>query len=153
MKPLDQEVSKEPSQQSPDEVSLAVALSKKLMKEAGGLNGLKKALSQTQDPAEVVAKFLVQLLMKVKEVLDKEQVELPPESILEDGGWMDQMLDFLEDQLGLPPEFSDEVGGAVLETFKALAQGERNQAAAPPQQQQQPQPMPGPVQQPPQGVM
>lgn len=117
---------------SADQVELVTRLGIKLLKEGGGLDTLGKAIQQSQDPAQVVGQFMVQLIGSLIEQL-KEQIDLDPRVFLVPDGFLDNMLDFLEDQLSLPSEFSDQVEGEVLEMIKALAMGEQQ-----PQQQQGP---------------
>lgn len=130
------------------DLKIAVALSKKAMSEGGGLEMLKKALGSTQDPAQVVSKFLVQLTMKVKDLVAQEGVELSPEIVLAKNGWIVQMLDYVETQLKLPPEFSDEILQDVMETFQAMSM-ETKQEGAPPQGGQPPMQGQAPMQGPP----
>ena len=114
------------------QVELVTRLGIKLLKEGGGLDTLGKAIQQSQDPAQVVGQFMVQLIGSLIDQL-KEQIDLDPRVFLVPDGFLDNILDFLEDQLSLPEEFSDQVEGEVLEMIKALAMGE-----------QQPQPQQGP---------
>lgn len=118
------------------DLKIALALGKKTMQEAGGLEALQKGIASTKDPAQVVSKFLVQLIMKIKDSLEKEGIELSPRIVLSANGWLVQMVDFIEVSLKLPTEFSEEVIGDVMETFKAMLQGQSQgeQQGAPPQQ-------------------
>ena len=127
------------------DLKISVHLAKKSMQEGGGLAALNNAIENTTDPAQVISKFLVQLLMSIKDSLTKQNIELSPEIVLADGGWVVQMVDFIEKELKLPPAFSDETIVDVLETFKAMAQGEAKQEAAA-SQPQTPQGMPMPPQ-------
>ena len=120
------------SQEEDMDLQIAVKLSKKLMHEAGGLDAIKKVISASQDPVQVVAKFLVQLIMQIKDEVAKQGIELSPSIVLGQGGWLVQMLDLLEQELGLPQEFSDGIVDDVIETFKALSQG--GKGGQPPQQ-------------------
>lgn len=117
------------------DLQIAVALGKRLMKDAGGLKAVEQAIAGSGDPAQAVSKFLVQLITQIKEAVASEGVELSPRIVLANNGWVTQMLDSMEQELGLPPEFSDEVFNDVIETFKALAasggQAPQGQPAAP----------------------
>lgn len=134
------------------DLEIAVKMGTKLMKEAGGLQAIEKALSGSGDPAQAISKFLVQLMMKIKETVDGQGVELSPNIVLAKGGWVESMLDMIEKELGLPPEFSDEVFSDVVETFKALSKGGQQGGqpqGAPPAEAGAPAPQAGPM--PPQG--
>ena len=137
----EQEAPAEETQEAPTDVEkadlkISLALGKKTMQEAGGLQALQKGMANTKDPAQVVSKFLVQLIMKIKDSLEKEGIELSPRIVLSANGWLVQMVDFIEVSLKLPTEFSEEVIGDVMETFKAMLQGQSRgeQQGAPPQQ-------------------
>lgn len=150
------DVSMEEKQDAPDQeagteveaadLKIALALGKKTLQEAGGLKALQQGISSTKDPAQVVSKFLVQLIMKIKDSLQKEGIELSPRIVLSANGWLVQMVDFIETELKLPTEFSEDVIGDVMETFKAMLQGQakgQQEAQAP----QQGPPLAGPTQQ------
>lgn len=126
------------------DLEIAVHMSKQLLLQGGGLQAIQKAVSGTADPAQVISKFLVQLLLKVKDAVAKEGVELSPAIVLGRGGWVEQMLDLIETELKLPPEWSVEILDDIIETFKALAQS--------PQQGAAPQGVPAPQGQPPQAA-
>ena len=123
------------------DLEIAVKLGTKLLKEAGGLDTLQQAISDTQDPAQVVAKFLVQLILQIKDSVASQDIDLSPNIVLGQDGWIVQMLDLLEKELGLPEEFSEDVLDDVVETFKAMAQGE--QGGQPQQGQPQASPQQG----------
>lgn len=129
------------------EIEMAVRLGAKILKE-GGLEIIKKAIDQSQDPAQVVGQFLSQIMAKLAEQM-RDQYGADPGMFLAKGGWLDYMLDFIEGQLGYPEEFSDQVYSQVLEIIKAAAmsppapnnvmgqQGAATTAQAPQQQPQQ----------------
>lgn len=106
----------------------------------GGLDVIKQALDTSQDPAQVVGQFMAQLIMKMGEEI-VGQLQLDPRAFLAKGGFLEEMLDYLEQKLMLPPEFSDQVYGEVVEIVKAVVmQGDEQMAAASPEQQAPQQP-------------
>ena len=143
------------SQEEELDLQIAVTLGQKLMRNAGGLQAVEKAISSSQDPVQVVSKFLVQLVMQIKDAVAEQGVDLSPSIVLGQGGWLVQMLDLLETELGLPAEFSDGIVDDVIETFKALSQGGKRsglnastseaQGGTPPQGQQAPTPQGAPT--------
>lgn len=108
----------------PDLVETLYLMTVDMIKESGVLEKLGPALQQSADPAQVVGQFLVQLIGHLADVASAEY-NFDPRVFLAQNGWLEQVLDFIEDELGLPEEFSDEVQGTVLEMIKALAQGEK----------------------------
>lgn len=105
-----------------EQVELAVRMTIKLLDQGGGLKVIADALQQSRDPAQVIGQFLAQIVGQLAEKLEKE-FDVDPSIFLAKGGWLDNVLDYIEAQLGLPPEFSDQVYGNVLETVKAAAMG------------------------------
>lgn len=118
------------------DLEIAVKMGTKLMREAGGLDTLDKAITESGDPVQVISKFLVQLIMQIKESIEAQGVELSPSIVLGQGGWVFQMLDLIEEELGMPRDFSNQVFGDVMETFKAMAQ--QPEEGGPPQEGGQP---------------
>ena len=122
------------SQEEEMDLQIAVSLGTKLLHKAGGLQAIQKAVESSQDPVQVISKFLVQLILQIKDVVAEQGVDLSPNIVLGQGGWLVQLLDLLEQELGLPQEWSDGIIDDVIETFKALSQG--GKGGTPPQGQQ-----------------
>lgn len=100
------------------------------MLDNGGLQTIQQALQSSQDPGQVVGQFLAQLIGQMAE-FTAATLQIDPAVYTEPNGFLDQILDYIERKLQLPPEFSDQVYGDTLEVIKA--------AAANPQQTQAPQ--------------
>ncbi len=115
-----------PEEQAPrqqyksDDVELMVRLAIKLVKEGNGLKVIADAINKSQDPARVVGQFLAQLMAKLAEI-GRDKYGIDPGIFVAQNGWLDAMLDWIEQQLGYPAEFSDKVYQQVLETIKAAA--------------------------------
>lgn len=122
------------------DVELAVRMTIKLLRDGGGMKVIQDA-TKTKDPAQIIGQFLAQLVGQLAEQLDK-QYGIDPRIFLSKGGWLDHVLDYIEKQLGLPEEFSDQIEGQVLEVIKAAALGGNNQ----PQEQAPPAQGPAPAQ-------
>lgn len=86
----------------------------------GGLDIIKKALDTSQDPAEVIGQFLGQMVLQMAEFTQKT-FEIDPGVYMADGGFVEQILNYIETKLGLPPEFSEQLYDEVLEIMKAVA--------------------------------
>ncbi len=135
----------------PDDIELVTRLGIQLLMQGGGINQIRQALDQSSDPGQVVGQFLAQLIAMLAEQL-QGKIDLDPRVFLAKGGFLENILNFIEDQLGLPEEFSDQVWSEVVEVIKALAMNSQ-QAAQPGQgpapqpgaQQAQPVPPQGPV--------
>ena len=133
------------------DLQLAVAMAKKMLVEGKGLDVIKSALDSSQDPSAVIGQFFAQLFAQMHEAFPQD-LEISPRIYLARGGVLEQLLDFLEEKLGLPSSFSDEVFGTTVETIKAAAQ-DPAQGQAPEAQEGAPQAPPPEAAMPQQGVM
>lgn len=111
-------------QQAPvnnQDVELAFRMGVKLMSEGNGLQSVKDAIEQSEDPAMVIGQFLAQIMGVLAQKL-KDEVNMDPRVFLAKGGWLDLILDYIEKKLGYPAEFSDQIYAQVVEVIKAAAQ-------------------------------
>lgn len=143
MTPLDQKTKEAIPQENganPKDLELIIRMGIKLMTEGGGLNLIKKALDESKDPAQVIGQFLATIMGKLAEET-ANRFQIDPRMYLMKKGFLDAMLNFIEQSLGMPEEFSDQIYGQVLEIVKAAAQSPQGGEGAPaPQEGQQPQP-------------
>lgn len=142
LSPEEEEVAQREIPVNEEQVELVTRLAVKMLNEGGGLQVLQKALQQSQDPAQVVGQFLVQLIAALAENLS-QRIDLDPRIFLVSDGFLDHILDYIEQQLSLPREFSDEVKDECVEMIRAMAQGETKPGQpqqAGPQQGAPPQP-------------
>lgn len=140
-KPLDNQEEPQRVEYPAEDVEIAFRMATQALNEGNGLQTLGASLQQSQDPAQVVGKFLATLLGQLAENL-RDEYGIDPGVFLAKNGVLEKLLDYIEGKLGLPPEFSDQVYNEVLDTIKAAAMAP---PAANPQatQPQQPQPQEG----------
>lgn len=123
---------------NPDHVELVVRLCIKAIQDSDVLDTLEEAVRTSKDLATVFGRFLVQMMGGVLEQIG-DRYDMSPNIFLHPrDGVVVVLLDWLEEQLGLPPEFSDQVWPEILEMVKGLAQGQQSAGA-----QQAPQPSGG----------
>lgn len=102
------------------------------MLENGGLQTIQQALEKSQDPVQVISQFMAQLIGSQAEYT-AQNFGINPAVYTEQGGFLDQVTDFVERKLGLPATLSDEVYGETLEVMKAAAsQPPEEQGGQPP---------------------
>lgn len=104
-----------------EDVEILVRTAIKLLNDSGGMQVIKEAIDTSQDPGQVVGQFITQLIAKMGEELG-QSMNVDPRAFLAKGGFLEEILDYIEQQLGLPEEFSDQVYQEVLEMVKAIAQ-------------------------------
>lgn len=129
-----------------EDIEIATRLGIQLLMEGGGMQQIETAIRQSQEPAQFLGQFLAQLIAQLAEQL-QGQVDLDPRAFLSKGGFLENILNFIEDQLGLPAEFSDQVWMEVVEVIKAAANNPNDirpaAPGAPPAQQASPMPAEG----------
>lgn len=116
---------------SDEDVEIATRMGIKLLMDGGAIQQIETAIRQSEDPGQVVGQFLAQLIAQLAEQL-QGQIDLDPRVFLAKGGFLENILNFIEDQLGLPEEFSEQVWGEVVEMIKALAMDPQDKRPAPP---------------------
>lgn len=145
-----------PAEQGGDEdtdLEIGVLIAKHLL-EDGGFDVIDKAVESSSDPGQVVGQFLMQLGTQMFENMP-EGVTLSPKIMLARGGWLEQVSDFIQEQLGVKKEIMDKAEIYVASTAQQMAQSKQQQgdpnappvapgaSAAPPQPAPQPMPMEG----------
>lgn len=137
-----------------EDAEIATRMGIQLLNEGNGLQTIQQAIEESQDPAQVIGQFLAQMMGQLAEQLAKE-ANIDPGVFLAKGGFLEAILNYIEQKLGYPEEFSDQIYNEVLEIIKAAAMSPRGSGAMGGMEQQaQAQPQP-PAQQaaPPQGGM
>lgn len=138
-----------------EDAEIATRMGIKMLSEGNGIQVIKDAIDQSQDPAQVIGQFLGQMMGQLAEQLAKE-ANIDPGVFLAKNGFLDAILNYIEGKLGYPPEFSDQIYDQVLEVIKAAAMSGGAQGQGMQQQGGQPGPEQAPPQQaapPQQGVM
>lgn len=122
-----------------DDVEILTRLGIQLLKDGDGLNVIKTALQESQDPPQVVGQFLAQLIGQLGEQVGS-QIDIDMRAFLTKGGVLEHLLDYIEGELGLPSEWSDQVWNEVIEVIKGAARDPEpvSEGGQPPQPPQQP---------------
>lgn len=111
----------------PDEdVEILVRAGIKLLSQ-GGIQVIAEAINTSSDPAQVIGQFMAQLIMKMGEEM-VEQLRIDPRAFLAKGGFLEELLNYIEEQLGLDPSFSDKVYSETAEVVKAALMQPEQQA-------------------------
>jgi hypothetical protein len=119
-KPTNQRLSGGKTVSSTD-VEIAVRMGIKFLSQGNGLQVIQQALNQSKDPAQVIGQFLTQMIAKMAEQL-QAKVGLDPAVFLAKRGFLERILDYIEQKLGYPKDFSDQIYDEVLNAIKAAAQ-------------------------------
>lgn len=112
------------TQDEEDDLELTVLLAKQLIGQ-GGQEVLDAAM-KSKDPGQVLGQFLVQLGSQMGEMLPPE-LQPSPRVMLAEGGWLEQVSDFLQDEYDVSREIADRA-----EIFVAQAAQDIQKAQAAP---------------------
>lgn len=99
----------------------------------GGWEVVKQAVD-SQDPAQPLGAFIAQLIMQITEQMANSQQDMDLRAWLMPNGIVEMLLNTIELEFDLPPEFSDEIFKNVVNNIKAALQEPQQQAQAQPQQ-------------------
>ena len=115
------------------DLQISVMLAENLIDE-GGWKVIQQA-EQSSDPAVVVGQFLLQLGAQLGESLP---FEISPRIMLAEGGWLEQVSDYLQEEYGVPKQVMDRAEIFIASSAQAMAQ-QQQQAAPMPAEQAVPQ--------------
>lgn len=122
------------------DLEIAVLLGKKLVDEGGA--EVIQAAQGSSDPSQVIGQFLVQLASQMVEQMP-EEMKPSPKVFLAEGGWLEQMSDFLQEEYDVSREIMDRAEIYVASTAQQMAQTKQQQAAGQPAGAPPAAPMPG----------
>lgn len=125
-----------------DDLRIMVTLAKNLIDE-GGYQVIESA-ENTKDPGQVIGQFLMQLGSQIAEQLPAE-AKPSPRIMLSEGGWVEQVSDYLQEEYDVPRDVMDRAEMYVGAGAQAIAQGQQQpggpanpQGAPAPGQEQMP---------------
>lgn len=131
---LDEKLTENPQERLSDEeeheLKIMVNIAEDMIDE-GGAQIIQDALN-SKDPGTVIGQFLMQLGSQMGEELP---FDISPRIMLAEGGWVEQISDYLQEEYGVPKKVMDRAEIFVGSSAQAMAQG---QGAPQPQQAQGP---------------
>lgn len=114
------------------DLEMAVLLGKRLVDEGGA--EVLEAAATSSDPGQVIGQFLMQLGSQMNEAMPPDG-KLSPAIFLAEGGWLEQMSDFLQEEYDISREVADRAEIYVATSAQQMAQsqqaGAQQQPAAP----------------------
>lgn len=108
------------------DLRIALTLSKNIIDD-GGIEVIDEALRSSKDPAQVIGQFLMQVVSQMSEELPKE-LSLSPRVFLAEGGWVEQISDYLQEDYNVPEDVMDRAEMFVAAQADSMAQGGAQQA-------------------------
>lgn len=135
-----------------EDLSIAVGLAENAIDD-GGIDVIRDAIESSNDPGQVIGQFLMQLGSQIVENMP-EGMELSKKVFLAEGGWVEQISDFLQEEYKIKKDVMDRAEIYIASSSQQMAQGAQQQGtSAVPGQAQPPMPGPAPAQPSPQGGM
>lgn len=111
-----------------NDLRIAVGIAQDLI-DQGGIDAIDAAVKSSKDPGQVVGQFLMQLASEISRNLPEGMV-LSPRIWLAEGGALEQVSDYLQDEYDLDEEIMNRAEMFVASAIQQKAQQEQ-QAAAP----------------------
>lgn len=127
------------------DLSIMVNLAKNMIDDEG-IKVIKSA-ENSKDQGQVIGQFLFQLGSTLAEKLSG-MVDVSPRIMLAEGGWVEQVSDYLQEQYGIPKDVMDRAELYIGGMAQQMAQGQQGgspqaaPAGQPPAPEQQPPMMP-----------
>lgn len=134
------------------DLKIAVLLAESAIDD-GGIDVIQDAIKNSSDPGQVIGQFLMQLGTQLVESMP-EGMEISKKVFLAQGGWVEQVSDFLQEEYKIKRDVMDRAEIYVASSAQQMAQGaQQSGESAVPGQQQPPMPGPAPAAPSPQGGM
>lgn len=124
------------------DLKIAVLLAENAIDD-GGIDVIRQAIEESNDPGQVVGQFLMQLGSQLVESMP-EGMELSKKVFLAQGGWVEQISDFLQEEYKIKRDVMDRAEIYVASSAQQMAQGAQQSGEAAVPGQPAP-PMPGPA--------
>src|SRR5690606_24678357 len=120
------------SKEEENDLAIAVMMAENVIDD-GGIDVIDTALNDSSNPGEVIGQFLMQLVSQMSEQMPKE-FEISPRIFFADGGWVEQISDYLQEQYNVSEDVMDKAEMFIAAQADSMAQGGAQQAAggAPP---------------------
>lgn len=128
---LEDKMKKAPEQEAPEneeelDLKIAVLLGQKLLEE-GGFDVIEKAVASSKDPGQVIGQFLMQMGQQLHESMP-DDAKLSPTIMLAQGGWVEQMSDYIQEEGVADKATMDKAEIYVASTAQQMAQAKGGQA-------------------------
>lgn len=107
------------------DLKIAVLMGQNLL-DKGGFDVIQKAVDQSKDPGQVVGQFFMQMGQQLMENMP-EGMELSPKILLAQGGWVEQMSDYVQEELGINKKIMDKAEIYIASTATQMAQAKQQQ--------------------------
>lgn len=104
------------------DLRIAVNIAKTLIDD-GGVEIIDGAESSS-DPSQVIGQFLVQMVSQMSESLPAG-IELSPRIFFAEGGWIEQISDYIQEYYGVPKKVMDKAEIYIGTAAEQIAQGQQ----------------------------
>lgn len=105
-----------------DDLRIMINLGKNLIDDGG--YEVVEAAEKSSDPGQVIGQFLMQMVSQIAENLPEEG-KPSPRIFLCEGGWVEEMSDYLQDEYDVPEDIMDRAEIYIGTAAQAIAQGQQ----------------------------
>lgn len=113
------------NEEEEQDLRIAVNLSKNMIDD-GGIDVIKQAIETSNDPGQIIGRFLMQLVSQLHESLP-EGVDLSKKIYFAHGGWIEQISDYLQEEYDIDSDVMDRAEMFIGAQAQAMAQGQASQ--------------------------
>lgn len=106
------------SDEEETDLEIAVLIGERLLDD-GGMEVIQKAIDQSRDPAQVIGQFFIQMIQQLMESLP-EDVQLSPRVFLAKGGFVEQLMDYLDDEMEIDTKILDKAEIYIATTITQM---------------------------------
>lgn len=106
------------------DLDIMVSMAENMIDDSGS-DLIEQAMS-SKDPGVVIGQFLMQLGSQLGEQLP---FDISPRIMLAEGGWLEQVSDYLQDEYDVPKKIMDRAEIFVASSAQQMSQGQQQQAA------------------------
>lgn len=110
------------------DLQIAVLLGMRLLDD-GGFEVIDRAVDESSDPSQVIGQFLMQMGQQMYESMP-DDMRFSPEIMLAEGGWLEQISDYIQAELGVDSAIMDKAEIYVAHQATQMAQAKQAPAAA-----------------------
>lgn len=119
------------------DLAIAVMMAENLIDD-GGIEVID-ASEESSNPGEVIGQFIMQMVSQMAEQMPRE-LQFSPRIWLAEGGFVEKISDYLQEQYGVPQPVMDKAEMFVAAQADSMAKGAVQQQTAPAQPQAAPMP-------------
>lgn len=120
--PNDEGSDKKLTKEEETDLKIMVLLAERMIDD-GGIKVIDQAIQESNDPAQVIGQFLMQLVSQINESLPQD-MNISKRIYFCHGGWVEQISDYLQETYQIPRKIMDRVEIYIATAAQKMSQGQ-----------------------------